>query len=85
MPRQLTLDFTDAERPVEDSPQIKGRVTEPAAAGPTVAEIAAALRPHVLAYLGQADGAVGIHQIRTELGHPQPPDRPRRQGGHLQV
>ena len=61
------LGFTDAERPAEDSPQIKGRGAEPAA-GPAVVEIAEALRPGVLAYLRQADGQVGIHELRTELG-----------------
>ncbi len=69
MPRQMMLGFRDAERPAEDSPQIKGRGAEPAT-GPAVAEIAEALRPRVLAYLRQADGLVGIHELRTELGHP---------------
>ncbi len=70
MPKQLTLGFTDAERPAESSPQIKGREAEQTATTPPVAEIAEALRPRVLAYLRQADGLVGIHELRTELGHP---------------
>ncbi len=32
--------------------------------------IAASLRPRVLAYLGDAGGAVGIHELRSALGHP---------------
>ena len=75
MPKQLTLGFTDAERPAESSPQIKGREAEQTATTPLVAEIAEALRPRVLAYLRQADGQVGIHELRTELGHAGPRHR----------
>ena len=70
MPKQLSLGFTDAERPADSSPQMKGRGVEEVAVPMAVAEIAEALRPRVLAYLRQADGLVGIHELRTELGHP---------------
>ncbi len=48
MPKQLTLGFADAERPTDNSPQMKVRGSEQTATAPLVAEIAEALRPRVL-------------------------------------
>ncbi len=66
MPRQLTLGFTDAERPADSSPQMMRRAELATTAVP-VAEIAEALRPRVLAYLRQADGLGGSTSNGTDL------------------
>ena len=58
--RQMLLAFSETR---SDEP------FEPPRARRSVEEIAAELRPRVLAYLTAANDRVGIHELRSELGH----------------